>query len=273
VHPLRALVLGSLFAAGCAARQPVSAAAPPPPEAFAVHLDARFTTTADGLAEVPWAAGAPEQLSLDLSLRLTHARGFRDGSTGRLVEVLQASRSVEGAAAPWGLEGRSFELRVFEGREILTADLVEHLAGPDRQLDALDLLLPVLAPFPPALEEGATAYRAVRWPLVLGPGRFARGEVGARWTHEGVEPLDGEAAIRIAYAGPWTTRLQDGRVQGRGEGEARGTAWFAVGSGALLRHDFDWSRSLELRYPDGPSGPVRVVQEQQVRGALRRVLP
>lgn len=271
------LALSLLLLCSCAARRPAAGPDPSQPTVaqYRIGLVLDVRTAVEGREEHPWTAAPAERTALELTVETRSSRTFRDGSEGTLVQVTEAR---QGAADGGGLDamelaGRSFELRVFEGREILAADLVEHLVGPARQLDAYDLLLPVLSPFPPPLGVGQSAARAMRWPLVVAPDRFVRGAVAATWTNVGLVEVDQTPAWRLDYQGPWTGKLRDGRAEGRVEGAASGSVWIDAVTGSLARHDFDWSRRLEVRYADSDGAPVRVVQDQRFTGQLQRVSP
>jgi hypothetical protein len=272
---LLSVAVASATSGGCAARQrsggaEASVAAP---QRFRIDLTLDVRSVVEGTASHPWTAAPDERTALELTVETSASRTFRDGSEGTLVRVTAARHGADAEAGLEAMElgGRSFELRVFEGREILAADLVEHLVGPARQLDVYDLLLPVLSPFPPPLDVGQSAARAMRWPLVVAPDRYVRGTVAATWTNVGLVEVEASPAWRLDYQGPWTGKLRDGRAQGAVKGTASGSVWIDAASGALARHDFDWKRQVEMRYPAPEGEGVRILQDQHFVGRLQQV--
>ena len=109
---------------------------PHPTYLYAFELTGDFSTSARGPGgqPLPEAEGLPDrQLRLRGEVEIHYARGFRDGSEGHLVRFHEVQRA-EGEG-PWeesSLGGRSVELRVFDGGEILDAYELEHISGPGR---------------------------------------------------------------------------------------------------------------------------------------------
>lgn len=251
--------------------------------------------------------GARYALELELHL----ARRFRDGSTGFLARVVGAQVTPlappEGQTgdapsdellplAPlvsWELTGRTFELRAFPDGEVLSVDGGLHLAGPDRLGGVVDLLAPLLSPFPPELDPGDQGLRDLRWPWSAASDRSWRHVLGAQWENLGRgHPAGGEGSAAAGEAAggdlPWHLRWQ-GPLQSKGRdgaasppigvlvtGQGSGEVWLddAPRLPVALRvqgHDLSLQRQLEVEYPSALGGPLRLRQDQQLRATLRRL--
>lgn len=305
--PYRGLLLGLLLA-GCGPKHP--SVATERVQRYRLSLQAQTQTrTWRPPSEVappepdPVALGlAPYQqqaVQLEALIELRPSREFDDGSLGWLVHFVEVQGTVllpdpqsdDGAAAlvptgpasPWQLQGRSVELRTFPDGEVLAVDLAEHLVGAGRPGELLDVLFPVLSPFPPELDAGATTRRTSRWPLTVGGPRGWRHALHAAWTNQGLVPDgagEGAPAWRFTYEGPTEVRGGDPEarppvgVQGRGQ--LRGEVWLDdVDTDPVplrvLRHGFHWERSHEIEFPAAVGGPVRVVQDQVIDGTVERL--
>ncbi len=308
---LAALAAGTLLS--CAAHH--GGAAAPPPEAQVLRYDASLRIEVEttqrrvaGRAPLPdddpvAVALAPlSRTGLDarLVLELQPSRSFRDGSEAWTLRVVDAEAVVLGPSADphaglvpagpaegWTLAGRSVELRGFDDGELLAVADAEHVMGPDRLGESLDLLLPMVSPFPPELDDGEEGFRPARWPLMVTATRGWRHRFDARWENlgradahpdSGVDPT----AWHLRYSGPTGTRGRDDRpyppvgVQGRGQLD--GEVWLSDVDrdpvvARVLRSDATWQREIEVEYPDAVGGPLRVVQTQRITASLRRSSP
>ncbi len=255
------------------------------PVRYRLDITAQFGTGASGTDAAAQALALMAQAGLDahLELEVQTAREFRDGSLGSLVRFDRAwfEHHLDGQPSqvddPSGLQGRSVELRSFPGDELLTVDLVEHIAGAPRYGDVLDLVFPVLAPYPPSLDEQERARDLMRWPTIVRSDRALRNTVQVTWHNLGKGTVRGEEAWQLDYTGAWQATARDGEVRAgnllAGQGEVAGTAWYRATDAELVVHDFQWSRTLTGHYPGSGEGVVELVQEQRFSGRLERVSP
>ena len=245
-----------------------------PSVAPVVRLDASLDVGVRTESECPALPAVPDAATrFELALTLTRSRVFRDGSVGWLLVFDDVQRD----GAPHPLTGRSVELRRFGDGEILDVDLLEHALGGDRQLEVIDLLLPVVSPHPPDLRPGGVAPRTTSWPLRLPDGRTWNGSSDATWTLKETDDAAGVRAWVFAYDGTWTTdgpargpRARSDRPQTTATGPLQGEVRISVRDGLVVSHTFDWARRLEVLYPRATKGPCHITQHQSFSGSLRR---
>ena len=199
-------------------------------------------------------------------------RVFRDGSTGYLVHFVDLEQA-DSPNGPWlraGLDGRSVEMRRFEGGEILDLAQLHHLSGAPRHGDVLDVVFPGLVPSPPSMGAGDTAYRRTAWPFVLRKGVGWRQGLLATWTNLGVEGVGEGRTARLSYEGKLEGTGDDDRHEQRFliTGTASGEVEIEVATGRLLRHELDWTRQVAVTSPTGS-----VDQEQHFRITLETTEP
>lgn len=240
----------------------------PPAEIYDISLRVDVDTALQPPApELQDTLPASFGFDLELVVAVMDARRFRDDSLGRLVWIDQAT--LDGA--PWGLAGRSVELRSFVDGEILAIGDGAHLAGLDRQGDSLEILFGLLSPHIPTLQEGGRAPSANTFVVQVDPWRGLRERTELDWTHAGMV----EDGWRLTYTGDWR-----GRGKGGPEGDEAGALVFdgqvagelrvARADRALLAHQASWTRELSVTSPDAPAGPVTLTQRQRFAAELRR---
>lgn len=208
----------------------------------------------------------PAQLELSLVLGVMDARRFRDDSLGQLLWIDAATAN----GAPWDLAGRSAELRAFLDGEILAVDGWSHLAGPGRGGESLEILLGLLSPHIPSLDDGESGRSVSTFAVEVDPWRGLREQIAATWTHQGMD----EQGWRFGYAGEWSGRGRGGPREATGalrfQGQVSGSVRVAQADHALLEHSADWTREVVLSFDDAPGGPVELVQTQRFHAELRR---
>ncbi len=228
-------------------------------QTFDLTLAADFETRgADGL-ELEL---APQSLQLEGRVSIAPSVSYRDGSLGR---VLRFEELVDGSTGePHGLEGRAIELRGFESGEVLTIHGMEHLAGPGRHGDVLDVIVPLFSPKVPELQRRDRVVTSTSYPVTIGDTRSHRVSLVTAWTpgtetrrsqvlhYEGQLQCDGEdEGLRVTCAGTLNGEL------------------FGSRAGGLDRSTVVMSRTMVLH---GPGGSV--VQEQRFDAtATRRAEP
>jgi hypothetical protein len=257
----------SLLWLGCGAHKPPHNDGPVI-QRMAVRISANFGALADPDSGAVLQEGT--SADLDLVIALSPTRRFRDGSQGQKILIETASLKVgteKKDHQALSLAGRTAELRTFPDGEILAIDWVDRLAGADRFIDVFEVIFPVISPAPPSLRAGEEASRRIIWPF-LGASKLRwDSAVDAVWKNDGLETRADSKAWRLSYAGPWRThggrRVEPGRVQFRGEGEAEGTVWFDKTTGSLSAHTFSWSRAVKVK---GTGGAL--TQSQTFEGTL-----
>ncbi len=271
--------IGLCFAAalmGCAkGRLPSD---PLEPTRYALDLSLSYDSEARAAPpelQAKLASLASGEETLSMVILWQEGPGHRDGSQSVWVRFEEARLRVDEAEQELGLEGRSVELRRFGDGEILDVSDADHIAGGDRQGEVLDLLWPLLSPHPPDLRPGKVVRREARWPLRIDAERGQRGLLTAGWRYLEAERVDGERRHHVAYDGTWTTlgsdRTRDVPRGIRAEGTASGELWVDTEL-ALLRHDFDWERTVTLRGPAFEEGERHELsQTQRFSGQIRRL--
>ncbi len=216
--------------------------------------------------------------SLELDVSMEQVRRFRDGSIGWLVrfESVSETLSVQGGAPvplDGGLAGRVVELRTFEDGEVLDVDHGSHIAGRGRGGDVLDVLFPILSPAPPRVRAGQAAHRRMIWPFRIGSAVRWDNAVQAEWTQVETRKTKQGAVHVLHYQGPWRLKGSDRRVQPlllfNAEGQVEGTIEVSGRNGALLQHQFEWTRVVGVR--EAEQAPM--AQRQRYVGTLKRVEP
>jgi hypothetical protein len=236
---------------------------------YAFQLDARFSTQAveDGQPAPLLVQAGTGELHLRGELRRTPTRTFRDGSRGWMVrfEDVEQAASLDGPWIEAGLSGRSVELRTFSSGEILAIRDVEHVAGPGRYGDVVDVLFPALSPVVPDLEPGDQAWRRSAWPLVIGSKRAWQNALVATWTHQGREA----GQVLLSYAGGLEGKGQDARVDARltQSGTASGEMRLRAADLRLLQHELDWTRVVQVDYGER----LQLTQTQDFDGVLELI--
>jgi len=275
---MRVAVLCVGLLGACGPKQPPSST----PTTHRYHLELELHTEASApgapaaLAEAVEAYGGVDERH-EITLEVSRARRFRDGSEGLLVHITDAQITPSGGSSQRsGLAGRAVELRRFGDGEILQLGPVAPLSGGDRQGEVLDLIFPLLSPNPPDLRRGETAPRVARWPFRLSGEVGQRGMIELRWTHEDTVELDAISTHHLRYEGTWETLGSDRateRPRGiRALGEAEGEVWLGRTDLVLQQHRFSWTRSVVIRGPSiGEEERREVHQEQQFVGVLRRL--
>lgn len=221
---------------------------------YELSLQASFVTRGEDGLEV----SLPDQaLSLVGHAQLTPAALYRDGSLGTVL-TLQGLHDPETGAAH-GLSGRAVALRTFESGEVLEVSGLDHLAGPGRHGDALDVLIPLLSPRLPLDVDGGPVKLVTSYPVRIDATRGHKVEVAAAWS---------AAAGRGAKTRHYEGQL---RCQGQEQALALSCAGAVTGDteqdreGRLAAHALHWTRTLVLQ---GPGGTL--VQEQVFDAAIRR---
>jgi len=263
-------MLPLLLMLGCAPKTFAQSLAEP--ERFRVALSARFhVEDPEGLPQPALAALAPTTVAVDLVVERVLAREFRDGSLGWALTFSEASarfgRDTPTEPLPLSLAGRTVELRTFPDGELLDVSLVEHIVGPGRLGDVLDVVFPAITPAPPPLRPGQSAGRAMHWPVRLNRDSVLLSSAWARW--EAVDQTREQRQVR--YAGPIEARGRDliGEASAtfEGSGSVSGDVWLGRRDEGLLRHVFEWERRLEARYPSGAT----FTQVQVYSGEVERL--
>lgn len=227
---------------------------PHPTYLYAFELTGDFSTSARGPGgqPLPEAEGLPDrQLRLRGEVEIHYARGFRDGSEGHLVRFHEVQRA-EGEG-PWeesSLGGRSVELRVFDGGEILDAYELEHISGPGRDGDLFDLLLPTLSPVVPRMPKGEEAWLRASWPFGVGKTRQLRTMLNAEYRNEEILNLPQGRSVRLSYAGTLEGRGREseGPASLSLAGEASGEVFMRISDAQMVQHDFEWTRTLDAEF-------------------------
>mgnify|MGYP002631375834 CR=1 FL=1 len=236
---------------------------------YAFELHASFSTQAAEAGQpLPRVVQAGTgELHLRGQLRRAPSRTFRDGSRGWMLrfEGVEQSASAEGPWIEAGISGRSVELRTFESGEILAIEDVEHVAGPGRYGEILDVIFPAVSPVVPALEPGDEAWRRSAWPTVVGSQRAWQNALVATWTHEG----KGAGEIALSYEGGLEGKGKDGAADASltQTGEARGSLTLRASDLRLLRHDLDWTRVVDVDYGER----VALTQTQVFSGSIELI--
>lgn len=194
---------------------------------------------------------------------MTPSRTYRDDSIGWHV-VFQELEEGPSEQGPWrgsGLQGRSFELRAFDDGQILGTRDGEHLTGPPRHGDVLDLLLPTLSPTVPAISAGDSAYRRSSWPFQVSSKSGLRNTLVAEYAHQGAEGSGAARRVELTYSGALEGEGNDARLNGAFSlaGQVDGTVWMRPSDAIMVRHEAAWSRTVVGEYDSG----VRVEQSQE----------
>lgn len=238
---------------------------------YSVHLEAQLSTQAIGpkgeISEV--AAAGDASLTFDAEVGLSFARTFRDGSLSHLLVFEEATLADAARGSSHGLEGRTVELRRFPNGEILAIDLAEHIMGPGRHGEIVDVLFPAISPNPPDLgQPGATAVRLHNWPMVDDDRNGMFNQLALEWTHAGLVQRGTDELFRLDYTGSWTG---DGRdiVGGHEvdldlEGTAQGSLLLSRADLRLVSHELRWSREVTWKHPEG----VTVTQTTDFEGEV-----
>ena len=265
---MRWFMLLLLMTRGCGGRAIVGTDGPAPAR-YRVNISGDFGPITD-----PVTGGHfqdEKDTTLTLTLSVVPVRRFTDGSMGQRVKIEHGALSI--SDQPYEdleLTGRTLELRTFPDGEILTLGWVDRVAGPKRFMEVFEVVFPAISPSPPSLRKGETASRRIIWPF-LGERRLRwDSAVDAKWTNHGPEERGKTMAWRLSYNGPW--RIHGGRRSGpeafkaTASGDAKGQVWFDKGSGDLTRHEFSWSREVQLA---GPA--ARLTQAQSFTGQVERL--
>lgn len=83
---------------------------------------------------------------LEATLDLAYTRTFRDHSIGTLLQITEATSTVEGQTFPSDLQGLLVEMRAFDRGEVLAIIGADAGVGLKKHLEVLDMLWPALAP-------------------------------------------------------------------------------------------------------------------------------
>ena len=224
---------------------------------YDLRLRGNFSTRGeDGLqVTVP-----DQQLVLRGRVVLADATLYRDGSVGTV--VLLEELTDEGTGLVHGLSGRAMELRHFPSGEVLEVHGLDHLAGPGRNGDALDILIPLFSPKIPQVSPGKEERTLSRYPVRLDEDRGHQVEVVANWVSEGSRKRS--LATDLRYEGQLRCSGTDRELQvscaGGVAGEIRRDRW-----GGILVHDLNWTRTVVLQGPGGTLVQEQVLEAQATR--------
>ncbi len=255
---------------GCAGKA-VPTAGPSETSHYSVSIEAEFGVITDPATDTVMKDAV--EATLQLRAALTPVRRFRDGSVGQLFEIEDGAMELDGEPyTDLELTGRAIELRTFPDGEILMLGWGSKLAGPQRFMDAFEVVFPGISPAPPSLEPGQVAKRRIIWPHVSTRKLRWDSAVNATWRNEGSEEVADTTAWRIGYSGPW--RIHGGRRAGAdrlkvsASGATKGEVWFDAEDGGLVKHEFEWTRLVEI---EGAAGAL--VQAQGFKGKIERLVP
>ena len=278
-------LLMTAIPSGCVHPAAPTGSSPLPVYAYHLAMVVDFDTTLQPPPAHPSARAGVHRHGEEWSLAVTVTPTDRRGD-GSLVERIDfdvvdvrglptsGSEGAAGASEAHPLEGRSMRMRRFDSGEILAVLDASHVLGADRQLEVVDLILPVLSPKVPALRRGDRVTWNTRWPLELGDDRQQLGMLRLTWSLVGVERVGGEPCWRVTYEGDWQTRIGQRAgprpVEGvlEGVGTATGEAWISKRTGAVERHRFDWTRQVDVPAADGTA--TAISQTQRFSGSLER---
>ena len=267
--------IGCALGVGCARIPAPQIPVVPAPSAWIIEGEATFS------AQVIEGEPLPEEglssLSGTSALRMrvnaATTANYADGSEGwtvRFGEVAMGSGPdrLEPATA---LEGRGVEIRRFPEGELLSLQPLSGVVGVGRQLDAWDLVFPLLSPHPEGLEGAKGGLRMVHWTLRLVPGRQQRTACHTEWR---LSPREGDGWW-AEYAGPCEVigrdHLAAAQLRSTGTGRLSGRLELDP-TGTMVSHEMTLERTVKMPFDGSNEGvaPRILAQNQMVRLRLAR---